>query len=116
MGVRAVWHNELVLPEEADPFGDRQPERIEDVGTPIVLGAEGEDARLQRSLVDTLVREGKLDAQGVTCAVKDVKDASCFACSLYADDGSPAAQLCAIGREQERLCTEIAVRRHGGRR
>lgn len=114
--VRAVWHTELVLDDEADPFAEPEPQRIEDVGTPIVLSADGEEAQLHHRLVTTLTREGELDARGVRCAIKDVKDASCFACPLYRDDGSLHAQLCAIGREQEQLCTTIAVLRHGGGR
>lgn len=116
MPVRAMWHNELVLEEGDDPFADPEPQRIEDVGTPIVLSANDEQAQLQRRLVVTLTREGALDAQGVRCAVKDASDTSCHACPLYLDDGSLAAQLCAIGREQERLCTQITVMQRGGRR
>jgi hypothetical protein len=42
MGVRAVWHTELVLDEGGDPFAEPDSAQIEDVGTPIVLGAVGE--------------------------------------------------------------------------
>jgi hypothetical protein len=116
MGVRAVWHSELVLEEGGDPFAVPEQRRIEDVGTPIVLGAEGEQARLQAALIATLGREGELDARGVRCAIKDVANTSCHACPLYRNDGSAEAQLCAVGREQEQICTRIAVLHHGGRR
>src|SRR3954471_24381144 len=116
MGVRAVWHTELVLDEGTDPFAEPEPRRIEDVGTPIALDAVGEEARLQTALIATLSREGALDAQGVRCAIKDAADTSCHACPLYVDDGSLAAQLCAAGREQEQLCTKIVVAHRGGRR
>jgi hypothetical protein len=115
--VRAVWHDSLVVVEGGDPFSDPdEPQRIEDVGTPIALNAEGERDALQRSLVRALVREGELEDQGVTCAIKNVANTSCHACPLYVDDGSPAAALCAVGRAQETLCTSIAVLVHGGRR
>lgn len=113
-GIRAVWHSELELADDDDPFGE--PQRIEDVGTAITIGAEGEEAQLQRELVVSLLTEGVLDADGVRCAIKDARDTSCFACPLHRDDGSPAAQLCAVGRKQERLCTRIAVVRRGGQR
>jgi hypothetical protein len=114
MGVRAVWHTELVLDEGGDPFAEPDSRQIEDVGTPIALST-GDEA-LQRALIATLRREGELEAQGVTCAIKEAADTSCHACPLYVADGSPAAQLCAIGREQEQLCTQIVVVNRGGRR
>lgn len=114
MPVRAVWHTELVVPDDGDPFDE--PGRIEDVGTPIAIGATGEQAELHRQLVASLAAEGELDAAGVRCAIKDARDTSCHACPLYLADGSPAAQLCALGRRQERLCTQITVLHRGGRR
>jgi hypothetical protein len=113
VGVQANWHSELVLAEEADPFGER---RIEDVGTPIEIGAGGDAGSLQAQLVHSLAAEGELDAAGVRCAIKDARDTSCHACPLYLDDGSPEARLCAIGRLQETLCTQITVLHRGGRR
>lgn len=90
-----------------------RPERIEDVGTPIVLGDAGELAEISERLVESIHRENELANAGVTCRVKTIADASCHACPLYRADGSPMAELCAIGREQERLCTLIAVHHHG---
>lgn len=118
MGVQAVWHSELVVPDDDDdPFADPdEPTRIEDVGTPIAIGSPGDEAQLHRELVLSLTAEGELDAQGVRCAIKNAHDASCHACPLYRDDGSLDAQLCAIGRRQEQLCTQITVLRRGGRR
>jgi hypothetical protein len=116
MSVKARWHQaELVLDYElsfdADP--EPKPQRVESAGVPIAL--RGDRAELSRALADTIGREGALAEQGVTCAIKDIHDTSCHACPLYREDGSPAALLCAIGREQERLCTEIAVTYHDGR-
>lgn len=113
--IRTAWHSgELELAAGDDPFADG-PQRIEDVGTPIVLAEDGE-ARLQRQLVRTLTAEARLEERSVTCAIKDAQDTSCFACPLFKNDDSPEAQLCALGRLQERLCTEIVVTRRGGRR
>lgn len=118
MGIATNWHSELVVRDESDPFDEPLGERrrIENVGTPIAVGAEGEPARLHAELVQTLMAEGQLDAEGVTCAIKDARDTSCHACPLFLADGSPAAELCAIGRRQEALCTQIAVLHRGGRR
>jgi hypothetical protein len=117
MSVRAAWHTadlDVGLSDD-DPFGDG-PRRIEDVGTPVPLADAGGVDDLRRRLTRTLVTEGQLAEQGVTCAIKAVNDASCFACPLYREDDSPEAQLCAIGRVQERLCTELVVAQRGGRR
>jgi hypothetical protein len=107
--VKANWHTPA-LADTGDPF--EAPERIERVGTPIELRA-GRD-ELLAALSRTLAEEGRLADEGTTCAIKTVADASCHACPLYRDDDSPLARLCAIGREQETICTRIAVLRHGG--
>lgn len=113
MSVKADWHTPDVA---LDDDGWDEPERIERVGTPIELNATGDRAELNRELLDTMEREQQLADQGVTCAIKDKRDSSCHACPLFSDDGSPDAELCAIGRRQERLCTQIIVSARGGRR
>lgn len=105
MSVRAEWHTPRVAIVDDDPFA----ERIEDVGTPIDLGAPGELATLNRKLVASIAEENRLFNAGVSCRVKDAADTSCHVCPLYRQDSSPEAELCAIGREQERLCTLIVV-------
>jgi hypothetical protein len=110
VSVRAVWHTPELVDVDEDPFAPT----IEEVGTPIVLSAEGEEARLREELVTSLAAEGELEEQGVTCKIKDAQASSCHACPLYRSDDSPLARLCAIGREQERLCTLMLVRAHGG--
>lgn len=112
MPVRAVWHTPELVDVE-DPFA---PTRIEKVGTPIVLSAEGELAELNAELIDSIEAEARLYDQDVTCRIKDAGGSSCHACPLFRQDGSRLAELCAIGRRQERLCTEILVRKHGGGR
>lgn len=108
MSVKAHWHQpELALEHELSFDASPEPERVERVGVPVLL--TGPLAGLNEQLVGTLARESALLEDGVTCAIKDRVDTSCHACPLYRDDSSPLAQLCAVGREQERLCTEIAV-------
>lgn len=109
MPVRARWHSPVVVDDD-DVFD----EQIEDVGTPIVLTAEGEEAELNAALVQSIRAEGELDEHGITCAIKNAQATSCHACPLFRDDGSGKAELCAIGREQERICTLLMVRKHGG--
>ena len=114
MSVKAEWHTPQ-LEAAIDPddlFGPA--ERIEDVGTPIVLDAAGELAELHSGLTESLVAESRLYNAGVTCKIKDAADTSCHACPLYRTDDSPQAELCAIGRRQERLCTAIVAHHHGG--
>lgn len=114
MTARASWHSPVEVDHSDDPFAE--PQRIEDVGVPIVLDAADGEAKLHRQLARSLTAEGELEARGVTCAVKNARDTSCHACPLYRADDSLEAALCAVGRLQERLCTEIAVSQHGGRR
>lgn len=110
MPVRAVWHAPVAVDEYDDVFG----ERIEEVGVPIVLSADGETAELCVELVTLVQREAQLDEDGVTCPIKDRPGSSCHACPLHRADGSRLAELCWLGREQERLSTLILVHRHGG--
>jgi hypothetical protein len=114
MPVKAHWHQpELALEHELSFDACPEPERVERVGVPVLLA--GPLAELNKQLIGTLSRENALHEQGVTCAIKDRADTSCHACPLYRDDDSALAQLCGIGREQERLCTELAVRMHDAR-
>lgn len=111
MSTRANWHTaELDLD---DPLGGDDPFAmpIEEVGDPIDLRDRG--ARLQLRLRELCKKEGNLDRNGVTCPIKDRPDTSCLACPISeaADDTSTRGPLCRIGREQERVCTELAVER-----
>jgi hypothetical protein len=109
--VRADWHTPALEGDGGDPFAT--PERIERVGTPIDLRATDDRAELTTALQQTIAREARLADEGVTCAIKDVADASCHACPLFRADGSAMSRLCALGREQESLSTRIAVTFHG---
>lgn len=107
--MRARWHRDPAVIEltDDDPFD--VPQRIEDVGLPINLATEPD---LFALLTRNIHAQSALYEHGVDCAVKESPDTSCHACPLYGSQG----ELCALGREQERLVTLIAVERHGGGR
>lgn len=84
------------------------------MGQPIDLDAEGGAARLNERLVVLIHEEGELYAADVRCAIKEQDDTSCHACPIYTDDAlDPRSALCAVGREQERICTALAAARTG---
>lgn len=105
MSVKAKWFDD-VLPDtgDDDPFA----ERIEDVGQPIDLTGE---PRLNERLIELVNAESELFNQGVTCSIKDRQDTACSACPVSRSDDSPIAKLCAIGAEEERVCTALAALR-----
>lgn len=110
MAVKTEWFTPGLAVDDDDPFA----ERIENVGTPVIVGAEGEEAKLNRQLIESIHAEGELAVQGVTCAIKAAADTSCHACPLFRADDTAMARLCAIGRTQERVCTLLVARHHGG--
>lgn len=84
------------------------------MGQPIDLDAEGGEARLNERLVVLIQEEGELYAADVRCAIKERDDTSCHACPLYTDDAlETRSALCAVGREQERICTALAAQAAG---
>lgn len=102
MSVRANWFLDELVVEEQPP--------VEEVGQPIDL-LHG-DARLNRRLVELVAEEGRLYDRGVTCAIKDRPDTACSACPVFVHAGEGAlGQLCALGVEQERTATTLAVQR-----
>lgn len=112
MPVRAEWHTELRVPDLEDPLAD-QPADIRDVGVPIAMSPGSDDAPLKQRLLALVEDEVRLADAGVECRIKNSTDTSCHACPLFRDDGSPEARLCAVGRETERVCTELQVIRFG---
>lgn len=109
MTVRANWHiAELDVGDVDALFDDDQ--RIEEVGVPVPLE---EDLSLR--LVELVESEGALFERGVRCEIKDRPDTCCHACPLYREDGELGA-LCQVGREQERVATQLSVERRGQRR
>lgn len=65
-------------------------------------------------MVDLLRQEGELFEQGVTCPIKDMTDATCLACPMKRDHGTPEGKLCRVGQEQERVGTVALAKRHLG--
>lgn len=102
MAVRANWFLDELIVEEAPA--------VEEVGQPIDL--HDGNARLNRRLVELVSLEGRLYDRGITCAIKDRPDTACSACPVFVYEGDgPKWQLCALGIEQERLLTTLAVER-----
>jgi hypothetical protein len=103
VSVRANWFlDELVVEVPAVVV-------VEEVGQPIDLHG---DPRLNRRLVELVAEEGHLYDRGVTCAIKDRPDTACSACPVaVVDPDDPHGQLCAVGIEQERVLTTLAVQR-----
>lgn len=103
MSVRANWFLDELVVEEA-------PAAVEEVGQPIDL-LHG-DARLNRRLVELVGEEGRLWDRGIRCAIKDRPDTACSACPIFEyENEGPRWRLCALGIEQERTATTIAVQR-----
>lgn len=110
MATKANWHTaELAELAEWDEDPFEQP--IEEVGEVIDLGSG--EARLHVELAELIRGEGNLDRVGITCAIKDRADTTCHACpvSEAARRDKPLGVLCRLGREQERVLTELAVHR-----
>lgn len=107
MTARANWFVAQV--DTADDPDDPWAMPIEEVGKRIDL--RDPRATLELRVGELLRREGNLFDHGITCAIKDKPDTCCHACpvSRAHDPNDPLAALCRIGREQERVCTELAV-------
>lgn len=109
MSVRAKWPAPPVEIDTSDPF-DALPARIEDVGVEIDLRDEGDV--LFRRLGELVADEARLHNAGVSCPIKQKSDVSCSACPIAGRFG----ELCAVGREQESVCTRMVVVRELGER
>lgn len=97
---KANWHNDIIVDDDdSDPF------EVHERGLPIEIGDE--EARVSQAIVRSLEREGRLADQGITCAIKDRPDTTCWACPVYKPPSSPhpISVLCRLGREQDRLVT-----------
>lgn len=105
--VQADWFTDLTV-DDSDPFA------VEGKGLPVDVS--GDVAHLQREIVRLIEKEGRLAERGVTCAIKDREDTSCWACPVFRGRTSDSiAPLCNLGREQERLVTRLAVEDLKGR-
>lgn len=101
-GTRADWHLDVALPDDSDPFADAAPS-VREVGQPIDLSQD--TAKLHASLEALLRRESRLYNMGIRCALKDRDDTCCSACPLAQDHDAESrlGDLCATGKEQERV-------------
>lgn len=109
-GVRANWHLDgLAVPDEDDPFGDAAPS-VREVGQPIDLSQD--TAKLHTSLQALLRREERLYGMGIRCALKQDRDDTCCSACPVAKDHDPddrLGDLCATGKEQERVLMRLAT-------
>lgn len=106
MTAKANWHVAPTIPDdEPDPFA--MP--IEEVGQRIKL--TDPQGALTLRLVELVRREGRLYNAQITCAIKGDQHSCCHACPV-SKAHVPAdrlSALCKLGREQERVLTELAV-------
>lgn len=109
MPVRTDWHEgeaAEVAFSGVDPFEVTKSPRME------ALSLDIPTEELFGRLRSLLRREAGLDAQGVTCSIKDAPDTACAACPLNeADSDTAKGTLCAIGCEQEQVLTLMAAQR-----
>lgn len=109
-GVRADWHlDALAAPDEDDPFAD-SPQPMRQVGKPIDLSED--TAKLHASLSALLRREERLYGMGIRCALKQDRDDTCCSACPVAKDHDPddrLGDLCATGKEQERVVMRLAT-------
>lgn len=106
-GVKARWHAPVFEVDQSDPFGDDDEQAVP-------LDLDGKQALLNRRLVELLEEESHLFDIGVTCDVRGLPGVSCAVCPISQGNGlGPAAALCRVGAEQERVVTAIAVGRVG---
>lgn len=99
---KANWHNDIVVDDDdSDPF------EVHERGLPVEIGDE--EARVSQAVVRSLEKEGRLADHGVTCAIKDQAETTCWACPVYKPPSSthPISVLCRLGREQDRLVTRL---------
>jgi len=80
-------------------------------GPPISLDTPTPE--LRKRLESLLSFEGRLDARGITCPLKDLPDASCLACPVSkADDPNvPKCALCRVGIGQELVVNALLAKR-----
>lgn len=111
MIAQSNWFVERVdAADDADPFAVP----VEEVGKRIDLRDPG--AGLDLRLAELVHREARLFNAGITCAIKERPDTTCHACPISQahDPGSALGALCRLGRQQECVCTELAVLRCQG--
>lgn len=112
MTVQSNWFVERI--EAGDDAGDPFAVPVEEVGSRIDLREP--TARLDLRLHELVNREARLYNAGVSCAIKERPDTTCHACPISKahDPTDRLGALCRLGREQEVVCTELAVLRCQG--
>ena len=112
MNVQSNWFVERI--EAGADAGDPFALPVEEVGQRIDLRDPA--AVLDVRLHELVMREARLFSSGVSCAIKERPDTTCHACpvSKAHDPSDRFGALCRVGREQERVCTELAVLRCQG--
>ncbi len=106
MSVKARWHQVEVEVDRSDPFADTPP-RVEEVGKVIHVT---DPPTLNLQLIDLVRREGDLFNAGVTCQIRDTDGTCCSACPVVQSEGD-LAPLCHVGKQQERVLTQLAASR-----
>lgn len=97
MSVKADWHLADLLDKAEDPF----EAVIYSSGLQVDLN--GSEEELADALGRALKIEGRLDAIGLTCPLKDAGQ-ECLTCrQSSADPGVALTRLCEIGKDQQTL-------------
>lgn len=117
--IRADWHQHAVATADnaaIDPFDAASLSVVATTdfspgGLPITI--DSSTAELSDRLDALLAWEGRLDARGITCPIKDLPDVSCGACPISkADDtDDPLHPLCRVGISQESVATTLIAKR-----
>lgn len=90
--------------DSGDPFGDVA------YSAGVVLDLTASEAELETQLRGLIVREGRMDATGLTCDLKD-RGQDCLRCqhgTLDAED--PRNRLCRLGKDQQMVVRAIEGR------
>lgn len=111
MSTRANWFlGDLEVP--SDPL---VPSDVMVQGQLIDL--QDSEPKLRKELHDLFQREKRLYDVDVRCAIREQPHTCCMACPVFsADESKPLSALCRIGRDSERVVTQLAVALHGNRR
>lgn len=110
MSVRADWHLADLLDKGEDPFGAV----IYSSGLQVDLDGSEED--LVSALQKALAMEGRLDAIGLSCPLKDAGQ-DCLSCrEATMDTAAPLTRLCEIGKDQQTLVRRMDENRVQRRR
>lgn len=110
MTTRANWFFDFEIPE-ADLEDPAQA--VADMATADAVDLRSPEA-LQGELGQLISRESQLYSRGVRCSIRQESNdqATCSACPLAVEGDSLRAELCTVGRRQERVVTLLMIHRH----